>query len=380
MIIIVSCSSPSKLLEKGQYDEALIKALKKIEKDNKQEFIEVADTAFKRLHSHDMDQFNRLSRSENALKYERMHRVAERLHNRQLDVSRYMPIYDKYGQAAQFSFVDTESMLASTARGAAEFYYQRGLDQLQIFNQTQDKVYARRAYDAFQDIYKYMRQYKDAEQQADAALAAGRSYIFIDVQNNSGVFTGSYMSDRLRQALELPSNDLWTVIDTYRKRATYDFNVQVALMQTEVSPDVYREFNDRYVEKVLEGERFLRDENGGFVIDSSGNRVTVPNEVDVFAEVLKIEQFKEAIIQGEISILDNRKDRVVQRERITARSDWENISCTWQGDRRALPNNIPRIGRPVDYPEDGYFVNDLITKLAPTIQDYISSITWYAIG
>ena len=378
---VLACSSPSKLLEKGRYDDALWKSLNKLNKTSDSELIDVATIAFDRLQSYDYSEYNRLSQSPDNRKYEQMHSIALKIERRQRMVQSYLPIYDEYGELAHFDMLPIEQMLRTSAIGAAQFYYDRGHKQLAVYDRDENKVYARRAHSDFLETKRFMSIYKDTDSWIQKTLEWGTYHVYVDVAEYTGSIAGDYVRRTLLDELGLDRSELkWVDIHTFARPAHVDFKVEIALEQADISPDVLREFNNEYVEYIEDGEEFLLNENGDYVIDSSGVRVTVPREVKVRAELTKVEQIKEARISGEIRIMDIRKNRWVDRQNITADSYWENISCRWTGDRRALPQDIPRVGRPVQFPDDQSLIDDLLFKLTPTIRDYIQSRSWDGIS
>jgi hypothetical protein len=145
-ILFISCKTASKLYQKGNYDEAVELAAKKLQKDpNDQKFLDILQNSYRYAVNDHESRIRSNSESSNELRWEWMYNEYASLQRMYDAIYRVPPVFSVVKP------VDYSSYLVTYGEKAGDVRYERGLAFMQHF----DKAGFRNAYREFQAAEKF---------------------------------------------------------------------------------------------------------------------------------------------------------------------------------------------------------------------------------
>lgn len=375
-LVLASCASPMKLVETGNYDQAIELAVKKLagKKTKKTKYVMALEDAFYKTTTRDMayaDQLKKEGRPEN---WQKINDVYKKIRRRQDKIKPLLPLIDKDGIKADFRFVKVEGLELESKEKAATFLYEDARRLLTLAKEG-DKMAAREAYSQLDKIKRYYTSFRDRNQLMNLAQELGTSYILFQMTNNAPVVLPLGFEKEITRMSVNDLNSRWKEYHTRQQSGTaYDYKVVMNITDIQVSPGVVQErqyVDDREIE---DGFDYVLDENGNVKKDTSGNDIKVPRIVVIRAEVLETYQNKAANLSGQLEYIDLRQNQILTTDRIAVEAIFENYAATFRGDDRALSKESKqRIGnRPIPFPENEDLLFNAAEQLKPVIKQKIS--------
>lgn len=352
-LILSSCTSSRKLLEKGKYDQAIEKSVKALRKDpGDSKELAVLKEAYQKANHFDNDRIEFLKnegRSENWIEVYTLYTKLESRQNWIESLPGNLP--------NRFELVDYDDQLIDSKENAAEFAYQNGIAYLE----RGDKESARLAYREFEEVRYLYGDYKNVTQLMQEARFLGTSNVLFRIENNSEVLLPRDFDYELRKISLKELNDRWTNYDTYADTAlVYDYYIVLNLNEIRISPE--RIDKETYTEsaEIQDGLKYVFDENGNVKKDSLGNDIKVPNMITVSAEVTESRQHKSGLISGSLDYIDLNTDQLLKTEDISVNALFEHFSAVFAGNEKALTEETRRKlrSRPVPFPSDEVLLLD----------------------
>lgn len=375
-LVLGACSSPMKMVETGNYDQAIELAVKRLagKKNKKVKYVQALEEAFTKITARDMAMAENLKREGRPENWTKINAIYQQIKYRQDKISPLLPLIDKDGIKANFRFVKVEGLERESRENAAEFLYADARQSLARAKDG-DRMEARRAYNQLEKVGRYYRDYKDKDQLMDLAQELGTSYILFEMTNNAPVVLPLGFD---REITRMSVNDLNSKWKEYHLRqqegVEYDYKVVMNITDINVSPGVVQErqyVDDREIE---DGFDYVLDENGNVKKDTAGNDIKVPRNVIIRAEVLETYQNKVANVTGRLEYIDLRKNQIIDTDQIAVEAIFENYAATFRGDERALTKESRnRIGnRPVPFPDNEDLLFTAAEQMKPVIKRKIS--------
>lgn len=375
LLLASACTSPEKLIEKGDFDRALIVSARKLsgKKKKKQKYVRAVEEAFHKVTARDMRKAKALEAEGRPENWVEINRIYAKMKKRQNLIEPLLPLVDKEGYKADFQFVRVDGLLHESKEKAANFYYIEG-KRLMAQAERGDKEAARDAYHQFEKIGQYFRSYKDEARLMRKAHDLGITYVLFKMENNSNVLLPRDFEREIKRISVADMETKWRTVHLNAQAGrTYDYNVVMNFQHIEVSPGLIRERTYTDTKNIEDGWRYVLDQNGNVLKDSLGNDVKEPNYIDIHADVYESVQTKSAIVTGELEFIDNRTRQLFHREPITAEAIFENFAATFKGNQRALSQESKRkIGNaPLPFPTDESLVLQAADHLKPVIKQKI---------
>lgn len=229
-ILMSSCASSDKLLQRGQYDQAIEKSVKKLrKKPSKTKKLNVLKEAYAKANAFDRDRISFLELENRTSNSVEILDLYERLNQRQNRV-KTLPT----ALLSQFSFVNYNEVIVDTRREAAETSYQRGVD----FLNRGDRLSARNAYLEFDITRSIYPDYKDVSRLIIEARELGTNKILFVVENNSDVVLPSKFEEQMRTMSLADLNRSWTEYQLYENSdVDYDYLVVLNIKTIGISPE-----------------------------------------------------------------------------------------------------------------------------------------------
>lgn len=353
IILMASCTSSKKLLEKGRYDAAIEKAVKKLRKNpNDSDELYVLQEAFKQANLFDTQRIQFLEKEDREANWLEIYFLYSDLKNRQ-DVIRSLPSSVRN----QFTLVNYDEEIIQAKESAAEAMYQQGLDYLK----RGDRQSARLAYQEFVRVKEIYSDYKDVNRLLKESRYAGTNFVLLQVENNSDTILPKDFLAELKKISLADLNSQWVQYESQVDTSKYyDYFVVINIQRIDMSPERVKEQTYTEAKEIQDGMRYVFDRNGNVKKDSLGNDMQVPNMVTISADVKEIRQFKEAVVAGSIAYVNLQNDQLMHTDKLSVNAVFEHFSTGVSGDIRALSKESrEKAGsRPVPFPSDEMMLLD----------------------
>jgi len=335
-VLLMGCASSEKYLQKGQYEKAIDKSVKKLRKDpgNEKELY-VLKEAYGKATDFDLDRIQFLEKEGRESNYVEMYDLYVRLDNRQNKL-KTLPS----SVLREFTLVEYDDRLIASKEQAAEVSYAQGVDYLD----KGGRVNARRAYREFETVKSIYSTYKDVDAKLSQARYEGTNQVLFVIENNSESALPSRFDEELRKIGLANLNDTWIQYSVYEdEEVDYDYLVVLNLRNIIVSPEQVTK--DQYTDskEIQDGTKYVLDERGNVKKDSLGNDMREPNFITVEAKVTETRQYKEGIVGGSIEYVNVDTDQLEKREEVSVTAFFEHFSGSFSGDERALSKESKEI-------------------------------------
>ncbi|MFN7014741.1 MAG: hypothetical protein ACK4ON_10790, partial [Bacteroidia bacterium] len=188
------CVSSKKQLDRGQYDMAIQKSVKKLKKkpSNTKE-IQILQRAYQLANQADKEKISFLKLEGNPDIWEQVYATYSKMKNRQ-DLVRTLPqLWLPGGRPVNFDFVNYDEEIINAKRKAAEYYYAKGVSLLE--NNSRES--AREAYYSLLNVKKFFKEYKDTDAKISEAITKGTSYVLFKMENSSGMIIPQAFQDEI---------------------------------------------------------------------------------------------------------------------------------------------------------------------------------------
>ncbi len=371
-IFLSSCVSTEKLVDQGDYDRAIQIALRKLagKKNKKTEHVQALEEAFAKVTDSDLRKAARLKADGQPGNWGHIYDIYRNIRKRQERIEPLLPIIDKHGIKANFKFVNTLAFEKEAKQNAAEYHYSLGVEALRNARQG-DRLAARDAFQQFQKIDKYYRDYKDKTHLMDEAAELGVAHILIRSDNQANVVMPAVFENAL---MDLGVNDLngrWRVFHIQQHPGVnYHYEVNISLTNLEVSPSLIQEKLYQETREIEDGFDYVLDDNGNVMKDSLGNDIKVARKVIIAADVIETFQHKAARVDGYVEFFDAQTKALLDSKPFGGEAVFEHYAATFEGDRRALSDRSQRYcqQRPLPFPTEESLILEAAQQVKPLIR------------
>ncbi|MCB9267409.1 MAG: hypothetical protein H6558_20495 [Lewinellaceae bacterium] len=371
-----SCTSPQKLLESGNYDQAVYLAVKRLsgKKNKKDKYVLALEEAFEKANERDMRLAERLKREGRPENWTKINDAYRRVRSRQERVAPLLPLISKEGIKADFRFVRVDELEYESRQKAADYYYARAQSWMEDAR-SGDKLAARRAYEELDKIDQYFRDYKDKAALKQSAHQLGTTHVLVRLENRSRSILPVGLEREIRRIGVRDLNSFWQVYYTEQaKGVDFDYEVVMKVNHLEVGPNLVKEREFEEVKEIEDGFEYVLDDRGNVRKDTLGNDIKVPRKVLIRARVFETYQTKVASIDGRLEFYDLRTHDLIDSKPMAADAVFENYASTFRGDRRALSEDACRYlgNRPQPFPTDEALLLTAMEQLKPVIKSRIA--------
>ena len=368
ILVLTSCRSIDKMVEHGNYEEAFRYAVDKLQgkKKKKTKYVKGLEKAYARLNAEDLRHIARLETTSSISSLEDIISIYKKMDRRQEYINPLLPLYSNEGYAAQFEFTNYSSLIKTKRNeiheiklNIAEDLYKEALHLLELARTSDSRQYGRRAYRQFNKIDGYISNYKDSDILRTEARRLGISHIIVETYA-----AGSNLA--FDHAIEIVSlfntqGYNWTRLYTSEAEIEPDFIATIEI--AEILPGSEREQVRSFVEKqeIITGQIPIIDTNGNEVTDTSGNVLMTDKYEIVTAYIEELEREKIAKMNGKVTIINTRTNSHIKTIPISAVNVFDDYSCIFRGDKRALePGTFKRLRTTCQpFPTDYEMTTDL---------------------
>ena len=368
-LLLFSCVSSKKKLQRGDYDEAIPKSIKALMKspDNREE-TDILKRAYSLANTADQDAINRMKLSGQPDIWDEVLNRLTSLTNRQERVER---LPDQVLGKIDFRHFDYNAEIAASKLKAADYFYAHGTALLK----NNDRQSARQAFSELTRARGYYPNYKDLDLKITAALNQGTNNILFRFQNLSRVMVPQDFEDELLKISLQSLNRQWLSFYTYEdKNAFYDFTIFLNLKAIELKPESLRELIYDDEKTVDDGFQYLLDAKGNVRRDSLGNDIKIKKYKTLKCHVRETQMDKRALVSGTIDFYDNRNGQLVRTQNITTESVFDHRFAQASGDMAAMSEKSRKLMaiKPALFPSDLQLIANTAEDLKRIAKDYIS--------
>ena len=210
IILLTACYNAKKLIERGSFDEALVKSLHKIQKkkDIKPKYIADAEEAYYLANEQDMADIDKWRNSNKDYKWEKIFDLTQDISERQDLVRSYLPHVQRKNEELTVKFINISPLRKEAADKAAENLYEKGVTML-IEGKNGNKSSARSAYTLFKNIDKYRKNFKNSGALKSDAVELGTTHVLFNWELNRFVRL-PWSSEQMFNEMVIPlKSDSW---------------------------------------------------------------------------------------------------------------------------------------------------------------------------
>jgi hypothetical protein len=357
-LFMVSCKSPQKLYEKGDYDGSIRLAVDRLRKKNVDEDdVKTLVEAFNYINSREADKLTRLRAEQRTdEKWREIYDLANKIRTRQ-DLVKPLTDFDDqkyYGHLADLKFTNVDYAISESRDGAAEAFYKKGVENL-TKARNGERLRARDAFNEFSNISNYYSTYKDVVTLKEEATRLGINHVFFTVLNDSRVLLPPDFDKGLKSLFVRDLNTQWVKYHTFKEEnLRYEYDIVARITRIDIGPDALDRSQHIEEAQVEDGFENTYDENGKIKKDTAGNEIKVAKFKKVRADVFEVNQHKEARVFGYLEYFDNRTKEKVLSTPMESTAVFNHNATRFEGDRRALSKETQRRlgGSTVPFPND----------------------------
>jgi len=359
-IVLFSCDSPKKALQRGSYEQAVVMAVKKLQKKpGDQETAGIFTVAYQKANQADIDKIKYLKLSGEQTVWDDVYALYNKLDRRQKLAETVLPLRAG-GNTVDFEHINYSQMIIDAKNSAGDFHYNKGTELLKG-----NRLDARNAYEHLVQVRQYSTKYTDLEKKIQDARDKGTTYIFISPYNKTyAQLSSEFMSNLVNFGMN-EVDDNWNRFFNTATRQYFDYDVFVTINSVYVSPDDTKESKETVKKDVRDGWQYFYDSKGNVRKDSLGNDLKKPKYKTISCTITKRYQRKFSTLKASVEIQDNLAKRIVATTPIEGQYNFEFVSSYANGDINALDDQTRQsVGKsPISFPNDLYMINYAGDKL-----------------
>ena len=367
MIIISGCSSSKKLMQKGFYDEAINKSLKKVLNEKYKE-LNVLSNSYKLANQKDLDDITFLKKTGEPDIWDKVYSKYVSLKVRQEKV-KVLPenLLSKIG----FENVNYDNDIIEAKKKAAEYFYVHAKSLLKQSGCEN----AQKAYYEFEKVKNYYTTYKDCDSLEKAAIVKGTANVLFKILNGTTIPLPADFESILTKISMSELNQMWINYDTKEVEGRdYAYIILMNIKVIDVSPESIKEKQYTETKEIQDGFTYKLDSLGNVMKDSLGNDIKIPKYKTITCIVNETMQKKSAVVSGTLDYISAASEDLIKTEPVTAETFFENYFATANGDLNALTDETKKkLGNDfLPFPSNPA----MILKAGEVLKGMVKDIVW----
>lgn len=376
LLVLTSCANVDKMIDKGQYDQAIDKLVHRLagKKNKKKDEVIALEYAFKKAQDRDL-RTEKTLRDENIPEnWTRVYTIHNQITSRQNKIEGLLPLETNDGYQATFNFVNIDELKKESKRNTADFYYQSALSLIDESRRSGDKNAAREAYNYLNKIDGLFSQYKEKEQLKKDALNLSMENYLVKINNQTNqIIPADVEAELLKWSVD-GLNSKFKNFDVKANPAlNYDHYILLNLTQMEFSPErektrIYDDVNEITTEEVV------KDRNGKPRRDTLGKEIKEKVVTRYVATIEEISQLKSVLVGGRLEFINVRSTDIEFTKSLQVEGVFENkMARLIKGDRSYVTDECERKlkGRLVVFPSNETILLDAVEKLKSQVKNII---------
>ncbi len=337
----ISCNSvkrTQKFVARGDYDQAIELAVKKLQKDKGakeyEPHIRLLEEAYLKAKEDDTRHINFLKKENSPAGAKEIYYTYLDLQARQDLIRPLLPLYsNEMGRKANFVFSDYSNDLLAAKNAYVKALYQEAI----VYMQRNTKKDYRSAFNVLCELEEVQPNYRDVHQLREDTRFRGTDFVFVTLNNHTGQFIPFRLERDLLDFNTYDLDDFWTEYHGQRENGiNYDLGIDLNFQTIQISPE--RISNKQYIrtQRIKDGQEYGRDRKGNIVRDSLGNPIKIDKFINVSAQVTITTQQKSVLVGGTVVYKDLNKRRQLNSFPLSSEFVFENAFAKYRGDERAL--------------------------------------------
>ena len=372
LLIVSGCGSSKKQLQRGNYDAAIEKSVKKLRKNpGSEDNILILDKSYNIVNEQNIERINFLRLEGNPGSWDEILTLYSRLKNRQTLVRTVLPL-KLPARTVNYEYINYDREIVEAKQKAAEYYFAHGKQIME--NNTKESY--RQAYYEFQKAKEYWGDYENIDDLIAETRYKGMSRVLVTVENKTHLKLSKEFEEDLLAINHQRLNSEWVEYHTRHldDNIDYDYLSFINLKIIDVSPESINE-TDRIEKKEIEdGWQYFFNKNGNVMKDSVGNDIKLKKYKTLTCTVIETVQQKLVRIEGDVEIIQTNPRKLLKKDPIGAETLFEHHSARAIGDIGALSSESRKIveSDPVPFPHDF----DMILQCSETLKLAIRDILY----
>ena len=333
-IILSGCGSSKKQLERGNYDAAIVTAVRQLRKDpNDSKQAATLERSFNIANEQDNERIRFLKVEGKPQTWDEIYQIYKRMSDRQSLVRTVMPL-SLGNRTIEFPYVDYLTEMAAAKRKSADYYFAHGNELMK--SKLKDSF--RQAYYEFVRAKEYVGDYEGIDARIQEARELGISRVYVTLKNTTPIiFPKEFEEDLLSVDLQALNSE-WVEFHTINldENTQYDYIINVNVRNIAVSPDQTSQIDSVVKRDVEDGFTYQLDKKGNVMRDSLGNDIKIKKYKTLQCALISTLQTKSCIIEGDIETFQMNPNKLLKKDPMGAQSTFENVSARAVGDIGAL--------------------------------------------
>lgn len=376
LMVFTSCANVDKMIDRGQYDQAIDKLVHKLagKKNKKKEEVIALEYAFKKAQDRDLRTEKSLRDENIPENWTRVYNIHNQITSRQNKIEGLLPLETNDGYQATFNFVNIDELKKESKRNTADYYYQSALTLIEESRRSGDKNAAREAYDFLNKIDGLFSQYKEKDQLKKTALNLSMENYLVKINNQTNQIIPTDVEAELLKWSVDGLNSKFKNFDVKANPAlNYDHYILLNLTQMEFSPErektrIYDDVNE------ITKEEVVKDRNNKPRRDSLGKEIKEKVVTRYVATIEEISQLKSVLVGGRLEFINVRSTDIEYTKSLQVEGVFENkMARLIKGDRSYVTDECERKlkGRLVAFPSNETLLLDAVEKLKSQVKNII---------
>lgn len=270
--VVSACNSSKKYYQKGQYDSAISKAVKKLrKKPTKEKEILVLEKAFNKANQLDNDRINFIKLEGSPDRWNEIYKKYSKMKQRQELVKSVVPLeIQSTGRKVQFTFVNYDEEIINAKKKAAEYFYTHAL----VLMEKGDRENAKKAYFELLSIKELFANFRDVDEQIKKAKLLATLKVVIEpipMHSRTLSLSNEFFNNKINEFLgQMPAGKF---IRFYSKKEANTIGLK--------NPDhiIKLQFDDFVVGQTLIKEKQIQLRKDNVIIGiREGNQVKTGND------------------------------------------------------------------------------------------------------
>lgn len=373
-MILSSCASVTKQMQRGNYDQVIFKTTKKLIRKPNAKDAQAMDRAYKLANERDLERVSFLEKEDNPAYYDELFARYASLKERQSKVRTVTPLTID-GKTYSYEYVDYDAKIVESKNKAAEEFYRDGK---QLMTNALSKQDFREAHFALMRANEYGgHKFPDIDVMIHEARMNGISRVIVVPENRDPHIGIPQIDLEYLIAMDTRAVEGSEWVEFHFKHVggttEYDYEMFVRILSIQVSDNIEKESKQDYTRKSTTKFDYALDAGGNVMKDTAGNDIKIYK--DVTATMVKKEKMKDCVIRGEVEVISiaGEPKGSVAKVPFSADSKFENVSYDLIGDPEAVATGTRDLTKNEDlpFPTETVLVKQAIENAKPVVQGII---------
>jgi hypothetical protein len=340
VLLLTSCNSAKrnqKLLAKGDYDQAIELAIRKLQGDKSSGKNDVRinylQDAFKKMVAQDNRRLGLLKQQNSVSAAKKIYYTYQNMAFIQEKIRPLLPLIYKSGKQATFKMVDYNSAI----NAAQKVLVNALAREAKLYMDRETVADYRTAYTIYCELEELAPYYAGVQQLKEDARFYGTDFVYVTLNNRSGQIIPLRLESDLLNFNTYGLDNFWTEYHNERNQdIAYNYGISLNFKNISIAPERVSEREERRTKHIKDGWEYVLDRKGNVKKDSLGNDIKKDKYTTVSARITYTKQTKATYVEGAVGYRDLVSRRDINRYPLASEFIFENEFARYRGDKRAL--------------------------------------------